>query len=431
MVPALKAMAASNPNKLARIHAAWTLEGLNSLDAGLVRGLLKDSDPKLRAQGARLSEILYKGGDPSFADDLKALASDADTDVAIQALLSLNYLKVPGVIDVATAAKAAKPAKGVQIVADRILKPPASDGGFEALPPVRTEAEVASLERGAQIFQSACGECHGLDGQGAPDGNGGLMAPALAGNPRIGQGSPEHVLRVMLTGLTDPINGKTYAAGMMAPQRVQNDQWIADVASYLRHGMTNGGTMVTPEMVAFIRADEAKRTEPYTDAELNKVQAQPLQPESSWKVTASRVSPVMIGGTGSAAGALSLEGWTTGEDQKPGQYWQVELPKVVNLAGLDYQALTSSFYSRPGAAPAAGGFNMRAPRVVYYPRGWKLEVSTNGTTWKTVKEGQGVSMFNSIMFAPTQAKFVRLSTTADGPAGVIWGMKYVKLFAKG
>jgi mono/diheme cytochrome c family protein/glucose/arabinose dehydrogenase len=437
VVPALKAMATANPNKLARIHAAWTLEGLGSLDAGLVRVFLKDRDPKLRAQGARLSEILYKGGDQSFAADLTTLARDADTDVSIQALLSLQYLKVPGVVDAAKAVKAANPAKGAQLIANRIITPPAAANDLASqfaegmVSPVRTEAEVASLERGAQIFAASCGECHGLDGQGAPDGNGGLMAPAMVGNARIGQGSPEHVLRVLLSGLTDPIAGKSYAVGVMVPQRSQSDQWIADVASYLRNGLTNGGTLITPEMVAFIRAQEASRTEPYTDAELSRVQPQPLQPENSWKVSASSVAPVMIGGgAGRAEGAFTLEGWTTGKTQEAGQYWQVELPKTVNLAGLDYQALTSSFYSRPGAAPAAGGFNPRAPRVVYQPRGYKLEVSTDGKTWKTIKEGAAVSMYNSLMFAPVPARFVRITTTASAPEGVIWGMKYLKLFAK-
>jgi hypothetical protein len=34
------------------------------------------------------------------------------------------------------------------------------------------------------------------------------------------------------------------------------------------------------------------------------------------------------------------------------------------------------------------------------------------------------------MFTPTPARFVRISTTADAADGVIWGMKYLKLFAK-
>jgi len=431
VVPALKTMATSNPNKLARIHAAWTLEGLNSLDAGLVRGFIKDSDPQLRQQGLRLSEILYKGGDTSFGDDIKAATKDADVNVQIQALLTASYLKFADAADIAKAMQAANKAKGVQTVANRIITPPATDGGFEPFPPVRTAAEVAMLERGAKIFAESCTECHGQDAMGAADGNGGQMAPALAGNARIGaQTSPEHLLRVLLSGLTDPIHGKSYAAGMMVPQKAESDEWIASVASYLRNGLTNGGPMVTPDLVAYIRAADARRTAPYTDAELTRATPQTLQPDATWKVTASSVAPVMIGGgAGKAEGAFSLEGWTTGQQQQPGQFWQVELPRTVNLAGIDYQSLTSSFYSRPGAAPTTPA-NFRAPRVVYAPRGFKLEVSTDGKAWKTVKEGKGESMYTSLAFAPTPAKFVRISTTASSEPNVIWGMKYLKLFAK-
>jgi len=356
VVPALKTMAASNPNKLARIHAAWTLEGLNSLDAGLVRGFIKDSDPQLRQQGLRLSEILYKGGDTSFTDDIKAATKDADVNVQIQALLTANYLKFADAADIAKAMQAANKAKGVQTVANRILTPPATDpnAGFadNMNPPVRTPAEVASLERGAKVFAESCTECHGHDAMGAPDGNGGLMAPALAGNPPLGsQTSPEHLLRVLLSGLTDPIHGKSYAAGMMVSQKAESDDWIASVASFLRNGLTNGGPMVTPDMVAYIRSVDARRTTPYTDAELTRATPRTLQPDASWKTTASDTAPVQIGGgAGRAEGAFTLEGWTTGKPQIPGQYWQVQLPRAANLARMEFQALTDSFSTLPRTA---------------------------------------------------------------------------------
>ena len=57
---ALKTMASKSPNQLARIHALWTLEGLDSLDAGLARQLMKDADPQIRIQAIRASETLYK-----------------------------------------------------------------------------------------------------------------------------------------------------------------------------------------------------------------------------------------------------------------------------------------------------------------------------------------------------------------------------------
>jgi len=430
VIPALKTMAASNPNKLARIHALWTLEGLGGLDAGLVRSFMKDSDPQLRQQGIRVSEILYKaGGDQSFAADYKTLAMDADTNVSIQALQTMQYLKVADVVETAKAVQAAKQAKGVQLIANRIITPPAKAtvAFAEDNPPLRTAAEVARLEKGAEIFANSCGECHGHDGQGASDGGGGLMAPALAGNARLAQGSPEHVLRVLMSGLTDPINGRTYAANTMVPQRGESDEWIASVASFLRNGMSNDATMVTPEQVAYIRAQEAKRTEPYTDAELNKVQPRLLPADASWKVTASDNAPVVIGGTANPAAAMTLEGWKTGKPQTPGMFYQIELPKTVNLAGLDYQALVVRVPPPPGTPFQPGRPQVRQ---AYYPRAFKLEVSTDGKSWKTVKEAKGESMYNSLVFAPTPAKFVRMTTTAAADDGAQWGMRYLKLFEK-
>ena len=94
VVPALKTMARTSANQLARIHALWTLEGLGSLDAPLARELMKSPDPQLRVQAIRASETLYKAGDKSFAADYKLLAKDADPDVAIQAMLTMNLHKV-------------------------------------------------------------------------------------------------------------------------------------------------------------------------------------------------------------------------------------------------------------------------------------------------------------------------------------------------
>ena len=432
VVPALRAMARSNPDQLGRIHALWTLEGLNSLDADTVRLLMKDADPKIRAQAIRASETLYRGGDKSFAADLKALAADSDTDVALQVVLTINYLRLPDALDITKAVQAAKTAKGVQLVATRIINPPAALAlgfGEGDNPPIRTPAELAKLERGAKIYADSCGECHGADGQGAPDGAGGLMAPALAGNLRL-QGTPEHALRVLMSGLTDPIGGRSYAAGAMVPQRTQPDDWIASVASFLRTGFGNNSNMVTEDMVAFIRADELKHTRPYTDAELTKVQPRLLVPDATWKVTASSSGAVVIGGTAHPTGALSLEGWKTGKPQTPGMWYQIELPKTVRLAGIDYQALISAAFTPPPAGSAAGTTPQRRPRQAYFPKAYKIEASTDGKTWKTIREGQGSSMYNSYVFNAVPTKFLRFTQTGSATDGEQWGMRYLRLFEK-
>ena len=92
---ALRTMARSSANQLARIHALWTLEGLDSLDAALVRELMKSPDPQIRIQAIRASETLYKAKDKSFAADYKAMLEDRDPNVVIQAMLTLNLHRIP------------------------------------------------------------------------------------------------------------------------------------------------------------------------------------------------------------------------------------------------------------------------------------------------------------------------------------------------
>jgi glucose/arabinose dehydrogenase len=75
VVPALRRMVTSSTDPLGRIHALWTLEGLDALEAPLVRSLMKDADPQMRIQAVRASETLYKAGDRSLAADYRTLSA--------------------------------------------------------------------------------------------------------------------------------------------------------------------------------------------------------------------------------------------------------------------------------------------------------------------------------------------------------------------
>ena len=61
-VPAddLQAKALSDTNYLGRIHALWTLDGMNVLDKKTVLESLQNENPKVRATAIRLSEPLLK-----------------------------------------------------------------------------------------------------------------------------------------------------------------------------------------------------------------------------------------------------------------------------------------------------------------------------------------------------------------------------------
>src|SRR5262249_19665464 len=56
VVPALRAMARDRTGGLARLHALWTLEGLDALDPSILHEALADASPRVRANAIRVSE---------------------------------------------------------------------------------------------------------------------------------------------------------------------------------------------------------------------------------------------------------------------------------------------------------------------------------------------------------------------------------------
>ena len=94
-----------------------------ALDAGLVREEMKDANPRMRIQAIRASETLYKAGDKTLAADYRAMAKDADPNVAIQAMLTLNLFKVPDAADVIKAARPPAARRACSSSRDNLLEP--------------------------------------------------------------------------------------------------------------------------------------------------------------------------------------------------------------------------------------------------------------------------------------------------------------------
>ncbi len=406
VAPALQKLVRARQDPLARLHALWTLEGLGSLDAALAREMINDSDPAMRIQAIRASESLYKAGDTSFAADWQAVAKgDKETDVLIQAMLTLNHLKVPGTKEAVTAVKDSRQARGIEHVAGRILNPPAAAGRGAAL----TALERTAVERGATAYAETCFACHGEDGRGAPmPGGSGLRAPSLAGSPRVA-GHRDYVIRTMLHGLTGPIDGRKYAE-VMAPMGASSDAWIADIASFVRNSFGNSASVVTEADVARARNATAGRSTLWTVEELTRALPRPLLPDATWRASASH-------NAAAAAAAFDFTRWSSGAPQQAGMWFQVELPRVFTLAEIQFDSQI-----------IAGGGGGAAPAVTA-PKGYRVEVSLDGKTWKgPIAEGQGTGRTTAIAFAPVDAKFVRITQTATVEDAPVWTMERLRLY---
>jgi mono/diheme cytochrome c family protein len=411
VVPALqqiarRAEAGGEGGSLARVHALWTLEGLGSLDATLVRTLMKDQSPRMRIQAIRASETLYKAGDRTFADDYRAMTKDADPNVVIQAMVTTNLFTLPDAADVIKAAAAASHAKGVALVASHLLTASAANAGRR--PGTVTPEEEKRLEAGSDVFNAVCAACHGPDGAGRPlagGAPGAMMAPPLAGSPRV-QGHRDYIIKVLLGGLNGPLDGKTYSEVMAPLGSASTDEWVAGVASYVRSSFGNTGDLVTPADVARVRAATKSHKGFWTVGDLETSLPKLIDPQSL-TITASHSAAA-------AAGASTLRGWSSGASQTAGMWVTIALPQPVAVTELQFDSAQS--FGRGSSTPIVG-----------YPRGYSVQVSQDGKTWsKPVATGKGQSRHTTIAFPPVRAKFVRITqtdTVADAPAWSIGNLR--------
>ncbi len=91
----LRKMVRSHSNHLARIHALWTLEGLNALNTGIIKQALTDKHPYVRKSAVRASETLFhsdQAGNELKKRILKQFRTDKHPQVRIQVLLTARLL---------------------------------------------------------------------------------------------------------------------------------------------------------------------------------------------------------------------------------------------------------------------------------------------------------------------------------------------------
>ena len=285
-IAAGKPVSSGKPGHLARIHALWTLEGLEAIDKAVLLTALADEHPQVRKTAVWISEPLLKQNDEQLITRVSALKEDASDDVRVQLLLSLST---------------SKSARAKATVEEMLAHPhPVLAATKEALDRNErtrtfgsrlgnlTAADRSLILKGAATFKSLCASCHGADGKGLATGETAMAAPPLVNSKRLIFPEKNTAIRVLLHGLAGPVDGKDYSSVMPA-MAANSDEWIASVVSYIRYEFgdrpravatdsgkpTDGFAIrktpspaVQPEEIKRIREESAGRTKAWTLAEL-------------------------------------------------------------------------------------------------------------------------------------------------------------------
>ena len=157
------------------------------------------------------------------------------------------------------------------------------------------------------IYRELCFTCHGADGKGAP------MAGRARRHRRWRRRWParrassahrDYIIKVLLHGLTGPVDGKNYPGGVMVPMGSNTDEWIADVATYVRNSFGNRAMFVTP--AAGRGGAESQHAQDAVDRWPSSRPPSPalLTNTSEWKLTASHNAEAAANVVTAGAGAL-------------------------------------------------------------------------------------------------------------------------------
>jgi putative membrane-bound dehydrogenase-like protein len=369
VIPALQKMAIHSASPLGRLHALWTLEGLSAIEMAVLETSFADSDPRVRAAAMRIAEARI-GNDRSHDLSISGLIQDPDPSVVIQTLLSLQRGGHPAAEELekqiltlhsknVAVTEIARQVRGnmQSVIAER-----------KKLAELRRRNQLLadSVVRGQTIYKSLCVTCHGPDGKGlpSPDKQGMMLAPSLVGSARV-KGHQASLTRILLNGLIGPIEGKTFAGGLMLPMGRNDDRWIADVATYIRNSWGNSAPLIEATDVKRIRADTTHRVGPWTVNELVLFNPPPLANQKQWKLTASHNQKSVQSAIDGNAGSR----WDTGMHQRPEMWLSIELPEPTRVLAMTLDTRGSKDD---------------------YPRGYLVRVSQDGQTWsEPVLQGRG------------------------------------------
>lgn len=265
VIPALKKTALTSSEHLARIHALWTLEGMNAMDKPTLFTSLSDNDAGVRKTAVWISEMFVTNNDQQVIDSLGKMINDTTADVKIQLSLSLRSNKTAAAQKIVRSLLDSNGNNSMMQFSYTTFVD-AQKSREEELKRTRNlgPAERKLIADGAVIFKQLCATCHGPDGKGINVPGKNMPAPPLAGSPRV-KGDKIALTQLLLNGLTGPVDGKTYT-DKMPSMWAQSDEWIAAALSYIRNSgdLGNKSSVVTPAEVKKTRENTPKIPEGMT-----------------------------------------------------------------------------------------------------------------------------------------------------------------------
>ncbi len=292
VIPALKqivhgeqATLAQKPSHLARLHALWTLEGLDAIDRDILYTALRDEHSQIRKAAIIISEPFLKRDDGDAIAKVSVLKSDPSPDVRLQLFYSFYSIK-PGkdtsfTHELSIANTSNNMFDAAKRAMDRNIDIKTYGSRLAGLPVEERKLILA----GSAVFNSFCVTCHGPGGKGLTvAGTSNLAAPPIIESKRL-SGDRALLAKILLHGLSGPIDGKAYPSQMPA-LAANPDDWVAAVVNYVRYEFGNvvrrprrptdtiSPFISTPE-VAAIRKQYASRTATWTLAELENPDASP------------------------------------------------------------------------------------------------------------------------------------------------------------
>ncbi len=103
----LEALATQAPDAVTRVHALWSLHGLNALDAQLAHGRLDDPSPRVREEAVALVDL--QSSSDTMPGAFSKLAADADARVRFRTAIALGNAKDDAAVESLLAIALASP----------------------------------------------------------------------------------------------------------------------------------------------------------------------------------------------------------------------------------------------------------------------------------------------------------------------------------